>query len=411
MLAIVARIWRTMANADPISKAHPWIDFRFDVRRLDYRTWIELGECDSKCEHIVNTPLSPELRNRLHLIYLSKGAHATTAIEGNTLTEEQVRDLVQDRLRLPKSKAYLEREVRNIIVAVNLIAQRIRDEAEPPITPELLCEYNQLVLQGLELEKEVIPGRPRRHAVGVARYAPPEWPLVPEMMERLCSRLREFGRQEEIAPRVCAILQAVFAHLYVAWIHPFGDGNGRTARLLEFDLLLRSGVTSAAAHLLSNHYNQTRTEYYRRLDTASRQRDTTGFVAYAIRGFRDGLREQLDSVNSYVRKYVWINYVHDRFSRLKHSPTRRRQRDLVLALTDQEGPVPKERLPIISPRMHNRYRDKTGKTVTRDINALLDMDLIRLEASETGPGYVANMVLMDTFLPLLRRDDTKENRS
>lgn len=55
-----------------------------------------------------------------------------------------------------------------------------------------------------------------------------------------------------------AIFKAVVAHLYLAWIHPVGDGNGRTARLVEFQILLSSGVPSPAAHLLSNHYNQTR---------------------------------------------------------------------------------------------------------------------------------------------------------
>lgn len=66
-----------------------------------------------------------------------------------------------------------------------------------------------------------------------------------------------------------AILKAIAAHLYLAWIHPF-DGNGRTARLMELRLLLAAGVTTPATHLLSNHYNLTRGEYYRQLDAASR---------------------------------------------------------------------------------------------------------------------------------------------
>jgi hypothetical protein len=69
---------------------------------------------------------------------------------------------------------------------------------------------------------------------------------------------------------VYAILKAMVAHLYLAWTHPFGDGNGRTARLIEFHILLSAGVPSPAAHLFSNHYNQTRAEYYRQLDRASK---------------------------------------------------------------------------------------------------------------------------------------------
>jgi len=78
------------------------------------------------------------------------------------------------------------------------------------------------------------------------------------------------------------------------WIHPFGDGNGRTARLVEFQILLQAGIPSPAAHLLSNHYKQTRTEYYRQLATASRSGgNILPFIEYAVGGFVDGLKEQL----------------------------------------------------------------------------------------------------------------------
>jgi hypothetical protein len=54
------------------------------------------------------------------------------------------------------------------------------------------------------------------------------------------------------------LIAAVVAHVYFEWIHPFGDGNGRTGRLIELKLLLEAGVPQPAAHLLSNHYNATR---------------------------------------------------------------------------------------------------------------------------------------------------------
>ena len=68
---------------------------------------------------------------------------------------------------------------------------------------------------------------------------------------------------------VMPILSAILAHLYLAWIHPFGDGNGRSARLLEFGVLLTGRVPTVAAHLLANFYNDTRSEYYRQLRIAS----------------------------------------------------------------------------------------------------------------------------------------------
>jgi Fic family protein len=60
-----------------------------------------------------------------------------------------------------------------------------------------------------------------------------------------------------------ALMKAILTHLYIAWIHPFGDGNGRTARLAELQILLAAGMPMPASHLLSNHYNTTRTDLYR----------------------------------------------------------------------------------------------------------------------------------------------------
>jgi Fic family protein len=389
-----------MGQKELISADYPWIDYQFDFRKLTFQSWMELGECDSKCEHIAKTPLPPENRQKLHQVYLSKGAHATTAIEGNTLSEDQVLQAVESKLELPKSKEYLKTEVDNIINAVNIIGQRIARKEEPGISPELLCEYNEYVLKGLEVEEGVIPGKYRLRRVGVARYRAPEAKCVKAMMVRLCTALDDFDSNHQLPPRSRAILKAIFAHLYVVWIHPFGDGNGRTARLLEFDILLRSGIPSPAAHLLSNHYNTTRSEYYRRLDSASKARDTAGFLSYAITGFRDNLQEQLDWINGFVRRSVWINYVHERFSSERHTDKMRRLRDVVLAITHSSKPVPMIELPLL---LNERYNQKTSKTVTRDIRELLEMSLIRGQVEKNKIlGYVANIEMMDSLLPFQR---------
>ncbi|MCC6745869.1 MAG: Fic family protein, partial [Acidobacteria bacterium] len=61
---------------------YPWITFRLDLSELSTETWMLLGEARSKCEHIAGVPLKPAVAERLHRLYLAKGVHATTAIEG-----------------------------------------------------------------------------------------------------------------------------------------------------------------------------------------------------------------------------------------------------------------------------------------------------------------------------------------
>jgi len=103
-------------------KTHPWLIFQVDLRLLDYVIWVALGEAQSKCEHISGIPLRPSVARQLHMVYLAKGVLATTAIEGNTLTESQVLQHLEGKLELPPTKEYLSREIDNIIEACDKIA-------------------------------------------------------------------------------------------------------------------------------------------------------------------------------------------------------------------------------------------------------------------------------------------------
>ena len=89
------------------------------------------------------------------------------------------------------------------------------------------------------------------------------------------------------------------------------DGNGRTARLWEFYILMRSGIPSIASHILSNHYNDTRAVYYRQLQHAAETGDLSTFIQYAIEGFRDGLEKTIAVIHKEQTELTWNNYVHD----------------------------------------------------------------------------------------------------
>ena len=103
----------------------------------------------------------------------------------------------------------------------------------------MIVEFNRQILQGLEVEEGVVPGKIRQHDVGVASYRAPASEDCPYLLQRLCDWLygpafdydRDLNRDHRL---VTAALRAIVGHVYLAWIHPFGDGNGRTARLLEF---------------------------------------------------------------------------------------------------------------------------------------------------------------------------------
>ncbi len=380
-------------------ETHPWISFTLDLRPATHKLWMLLGEAQSKIEHISGVPLKPAVQQELLQVYLAKGAAATTAIEGNTLSEEEVRLLLNGDLELPPSKEYLRHEVDNVVAACNDIQARVFSGDSVKITAEELKRYNKFVLTDLELPPEVVPGEFRKHSVGVVRYlgAPHE------DLEFLLAKFSEWMNTGFDAPEgqemAFGIIKAVLAHLYIAWIHPFGDGNGRTARLIELEILLSVGVPVVAAHLLSNHYNLTRADYYRQLDAAHQNGgDPLPFVEYALRGFIDGLRDQITHVRDQQMAVHWIDFVHEVFRHKNESVANIRRRKLVIDLTSCEEPVPTPKIRQISPRMAEAYADKTDKTVKRDLNFLVNVGLVVKDEN----GYRAMTEQMAAFLPALR---------
>jgi Fic family protein len=380
-------------------RTHPWISFRIDLRKAAPTLWLLLGEVASKCEHIAGVPLRPSVAQSLHQLYLAKGALATTAIEGNTLTEKEVLARLQGKLKLPPSKEYLGQEVDNIAAACQRIGEQLR-KGDTLLTAERVCDFDRQVLEKLTLDEGVVPGQVRTHSVvvgNVYRGAPPE--DCQFLLERLCEWLAsgEFAAPEGME-MVYAILKAVVAHLYMAWIHPFGDGNGRTARLVELQILLSAGVPTPAAHLLSNHYNQTRAEYYRQLDRASKSGgELAPFLEYAARGFVDGLREQLGVIREQQWDVAWRSYVHEKFR--DHAGTNaKRQRDLVLDLSTAREPVAVGKITELTPRLAKTYAGISAKTLQRDLAAVEEMELVERKPE----GVRARRELILAFLPWRR---------
>ncbi|RCL04149.1 MAG: hypothetical protein JSC189_000197 [Candidatus Tokpelaia sp. JSC189] len=154
-------------------------------------------------------------------------------------------------------------------------------------------------------------------------------------------------------------------------------------------------MPSSAAHLLSNHYNETRNEYYRQLDTASRNGgDILPFINYAVQGFVDQIRNQIKHIRTEQLRIVWINYVHSRFKTLSSRKDRRR-RDLLLHISEF-GLLHKNIIGVMALKI---YAGKTVTTLKRDIGYLRSEELIE----ETLTGYFPNLKALTAFLPVQRR--------
>jgi Fic family protein len=378
----------------------PFLTFDFSVQQLTADMWFSLGEAMSKCQHLAGVPLKPSAARELSSVYLARGVGATTAIEGNTLSTEEVQMIVDEgSANVPESRTYLEREVQNVLATIRDLDDALHLGNQLPIDAARMCKLNTQILQGIPDKPEVVPGVLREHDVAVGSYLAPHWSDVPDLVTRFVAWLTtmrgEVSRSSRVEDRfVNAILSAVLAHIYIAWIHPFGNGNGRLARLIEVQVLSESGIVPlVATNLLSDHYNKTRNAYYLALDEA--QRDVGAFVRYALRGFLDELREQIAVVRKENLLIHWESYVYERFRPLPNSETRDRQRDVALTLEAGQEVTPDQVIEL-TPSLARRYARVGDRTPVRDLNDLVKMGLVEKRPKRR---YRARREVIEAFIP------------
>src|SRR6266487_939090 len=167
-------------------RTHPWIDFRAtDVNGIQPRHWMLVGEARSKCEHLAGAPLKPDVAKQLYQVTLVKGALATTAIEGNTLTEDQARGILDGPYKAPPSRQYQEQEVRNLLDALSGLHNRIVSGENIELTSDSISDFNLQILKGTQLRSGVVPGKIRTESVVVGQYRAAPAQDVEYLLDRL----------------------------------------------------------------------------------------------------------------------------------------------------------------------------------------------------------------------------------
>jgi len=208
---------------------------------------------------------------------ISETVHASTAIEGNRLTNQQVSTV----LKGGKVSA-LDRdikEVENYNKAVSFIKSLRHDTFQ--INEKLIKEMHTIIMEGVK-DKKV--GGYRSGQVYVGDYIPPEGFKVPSLMGEFVEWLRN-PKPELLSP----ILYSGIAHYRFVEIHPFEDGNGRTSRILTKLMLMKGGYDITSYFSLEAYYNRDRNAYYKALSTADQNRkdgraDLTIWLEYFVNG-------------------------------------------------------------------------------------------------------------------------------
>lgn len=203
-----------------------------------------------------------------------RGAHASTAIEGNPLSLEEVRAL-EGGTRLPAAAERAQREVLNYFASLRWMERRARQKR--PVGHEDLFRLHRQLAEGVMDQGE--PGRYRTIAVRVGRHVPPPPEQVSGLMRELLAWWN--GPSAEWSP----VLTSAILHYQFEAIHPFADGNGRTGRLLALWELYRRGFDTHHVFAVDEFYWADRDRYYASLAAVTAQaEDLTAWLEYTTEG-------------------------------------------------------------------------------------------------------------------------------
>ncbi len=238
---------------------------------------------------IERAKLLPKNEVRLRRQALIRMTHSSTEIEGNILNIQQVERLFANKkVDAPERDIY---EVENYIKALKYIETVI--EAKKPINSTILLKIHGLVTHNT-LPKEQ-SGHFRQSLIYIVQrrlgmpnkvmYTGPESDRVSELCKDLFDWLDQ-SKEKNINP----VIVAGIVHQEIAAIHPFADGNGRTARAMATLILYERGYDFRRLFALEDYYNKDRSSYYEAINIgknySERRTDITSWLEYFVKGFK-----------------------------------------------------------------------------------------------------------------------------
>ncbi|MEQ1603969.1 MAG: Fic family protein [Pyrinomonadaceae bacterium] len=249
----------------------------------------------------------------------SRNVHASTAIEGNPLTLEQVRMLEEGRT-LAATDDRSKREVLNYFAGLRYIEN---NASKKQIHHEHVFTLHRILADGVMDQGE--SGRYRSIFVRVGSHIPP----APDEVSGLMMELLEWWNKD--APAVSPVISSAILHHRFETIHPFADGNGRTGRALALWELYRRGFDTHHIFSIDEYYWEDRPAYYAALEAVHRHgNDLTEWLAYSA----EGLRRTLEN--------VWLRIQAFQPESNKKVILRPRQEQLLRLLADHGSMPPAE---------------------------------------------------------------------
>lgn len=354
------------------------------------------AQVEALAKVIRDIPIPPGVQSRIDALNILRAVRGTTGIEGVELSEEEVEEVIKappGTRALARGREREEQEVQNAAHVMRYVAESVRSDPSVSLTENLICRIHELTTEGINYANNE-PGHYRSHGTSAGTYVPPK------TGEEVRSLMRQFVEWFNTGlPRTWPLaVQAIVAHFYVVSIHPFGDGNGRTARAVESVLLYKGGINARGFYSLANFYYRRRDEYISLLDKVRFETagDLTPFVRFALGGLSSELTAVHEAVLGEVRIIAFRDYARELLMAHGKLGTKSGERMYYFLL----GLAGEPEVSITSLRrgghvLSDFYRKVTSKTLSRDLNFLKQQGLVVVE----GDAVRANFAVMENFTP------------
>ncbi|MDZ4789529.1 MAG: Fic family protein [Blastochloris sp.] len=341
----------------------------------------ELIGAKSAMMALTGIPYQRSWADELQKVQLKREVAGTSRIEGAEFTEREL-----DAAMRETAQQLETRSQRQAAAAVKTYRWIAAQPADLPVSVDLVTEIHRQMVTGCD-DDHCPPGRMREHDQNVTFGAPRHRGCdggegCTEAMRQLTSAVETVFKGHD------PLIQALALHYHFAAIHPFLDGNGRTARALEALMLQRTGLRDTLFIAMSNYYYEHKVGYLNALhETREAEHELSAFLKFALRGIESQCKQLFAQIKLQVSKALFRNTVTDLFGRLQTKRKRaisERQVHVLNLLLDSEEITLAE----LTKRTAHFYKVKDPwKALIRDLNYLIELEAIGAEALPERAGY------------------------
>lgn len=302
-------------------------------------------------------------------------SHYSTHIEGTALSLEQARSILEGK-EVKGVRPDDKKELLNYKKTMDFIAKYLGKE--DPVTEGLIREIHKILVKGVR-GGQADPGNYRKIQNYVVNsrtkeiiYTPPPPLEVPRLMQEFVEWL---NRDKDISP----ILIAGNAQFQFVHIHPFLDGNGRTARLLSTLILYKTGYDFKRLFTISEYYDKDRPAYYKAIQSVRQNNmDMTFWLEYFVKG----LKFQMAEIQEKGEKIIQVDAL---IKQLETYELNSRQEKIIRHLLFKDK---------IDNQECQKICGSIKRTATRDLTSLVMKGLLEKKGQKKGTYYVLSPFLL-----------------